>query len=209
MNKKLQPNLENGYTIIETMIAVSLFLVVIMFGTTALLNANLLHKKSADMRSIIDNLSFIMDDISRNLRVGYDYACFVNSAPSDVEPSSTVDNPKSCNSGWGVAFENSELGNQSNPSDQWFYIINNGKVYKTTAGPYSGPGSSYVQLTPDEVTINDVASEFTVIGAESKSSGDLQQPLVTIRLVGEIDLKGVITPFSLQTSVSQRIINNY
>ena len=51
---------EAGYTIIETMVAVSIFLIVIMYGMGALLNANLLHQKSQDLRSILDILSFII-----------------------------------------------------------------------------------------------------------------------------------------------------
>ena len=68
-------NLSKGYTIIETMISVSLFLVIVMAGMGALLNSNLLHQKSRDMRSIMDNLSFIMEDLSKNLRTGYNYHC--------------------------------------------------------------------------------------------------------------------------------------
>src|SRR3989344_3777788 len=94
-----------GYTIIETMISVSLFLVIIMAGMGALLNANLLHQKSQSMRSIMDNLSFVMEDMSKNLRTGYKYHCFTS---GDTIPSTTspiVSTPKSCASGWGLAFE--------------------------------------------------------------------------------------------------------
>jgi len=66
--------------------------------------------------------------------------------------------------------------------------------------------SDYVQLTPEEVSINSV-SGFTVLGAEPSTTGDTQEPLVTIRLVGTITFKNVVTPFSLQTSVSQRLID--
>src|SRR3990167_6100865 len=98
-------NKQKGYTIIETMISVSLFLVIVMTGMGALLNTNLLHQKSRDMRSIMDNLSFIMEDMSKNLRTGYNYHCFVS---GDVIPSTTssvVSTPKSCASGWAIAFE--------------------------------------------------------------------------------------------------------
>ena len=37
-----------------------------MVGMDSLLNANLVHRKSEDMRSIMDSLSFIMEDMSRN-----------------------------------------------------------------------------------------------------------------------------------------------
>ncbi len=198
-----------GYTIIETMIAISLFIVIVMAGMGALLNANLLHQKSQSMRSIMDNLSFVMEDMSKNLRTGYGYHCFVS---GDTIPSATSDTmsiPKSCASGWGIAFEyaygfpSNDGISDSKDNDQWVYYINNGKIFKSTAGPYTQ--SSFIQLTPDEVIIDPV-SGFSVLGAEPPP-GNSQQPFVTIRLVGTITFKNVITPFSLQTSVSQRLID--
>ena len=62
-----------------------------------------------------------------------------------------------------------------------------------------------MQLTPDEVVINSISS-FSVLGAEPPP-GDSQEPFVTIRLVGKITTQNVTTPFSLQTSVSQRLID--
>ncbi|OGI85720.1 hypothetical protein A3A05_03145 [Candidatus Nomurabacteria bacterium RIFCSPLOWO2_01_FULL_41_12] len=194
---------QRGYTIIETMISVSLFLIIIMAGMGALLNANLLHQKSQNMRSIMDNLSFIMEDISRNLRTGYNYHCFVS---GDVIPGTTspvVSTPKSCANGWGIAFESAN-GVSSNNDDQWIYYIDNtGKIFKSTAGPYAA--SSFIQLTPDEVVIDQISS-FAVLGAEEVAV-DSQQPFIGIRLVGKITFKNVVTPFSLQTSISQRLID--
>ena len=189
INKK-----KNGYTIIETMIAVSLFVIIVMAGMNALLNANLLHQKSQSMRSIIDNLSFIMEDMSRNLRTGYNYRCY--DTPGIIN---NVGIPKSCASGWALAFEPAN-GLPSN-NDQWVYYIDNGKIFKSIDG-----AASFIQLTPDEVFINQ-SYGFSVLGAESPAAGDKQQPFVTIKLVGNITFKNVVTPFSLQTSVSQRLID--
>src|SRR3990167_5943475 len=110
-------NCKGGYTIIETMIAISLFLVIIMAGMGALLNANLLHQKAQNMRSIIDNLSFITEDISRNLRTGYNYYCI-----SGGYTLSDVNQTKSGQSCWGIAFE-SQYGLLANLNDQWVYYI--------------------------------------------------------------------------------------
>ena len=192
-----------GYTILETMIAVSLFLVVVMAGMGALLNANLLHQKSQNMRSVMDNLSFIMEDMGRNLRTGYKYQCF-NSSQS-LTPS-TVGNPRSCADGWALVFE-SAYGSSSTFTDQWAYYLSNddangiGMIYKSTDG-----AASWIQLTPNEVDI-DQASSFSVLGAEPRTTGDRQQPFVVIKLVGKIKLRNIETPFSLQTSVSQRLID--
>lgn len=190
------------------MISVSLFIIITMAGMNALLNANLIHQKSQSMRSIVDNLNFIMDDISKNLRTGYHYHCF---AGADIIPnftSSVVSTPKSCANGWGLAFESAE-GLTNNDDDQWIYFISvDGKIYKSDQGPYGL--SSFIQLTPDEVIIDYSASSFSILGAEPPlplGAGDHQQPFVTIRLVGQVIYKGVISPFSIQTSASQRLID--
>jgi type II secretory pathway pseudopilin PulG len=188
---------ESGYTIIETMIAISLFIIIIMAGMGALLNANLLHQKSQSMRSIMDNLSFITEEISRNLRTGYNYQCFDSAHPT--LSLSTLGAPRSCANGWAIAFESAD-GNPATYTDQWvYYISNDGKIFKSIDG-----ATSFIQLTPDEIVIDPVNSSFSVLGAEPPP-GDLQQPFVTIKLVGTITFKNVVTPFSLQTSVSQRV----
>jgi Tfp pilus assembly protein PilW len=195
---------ESGYTIIETMIAVSLFIIIVMSGLGALLNANLLHQKSQNMRSIMDNLSFIMEDMGRNLRTGYHYQCFdVN---HQILSPATLGASQSCPSGWAIAFEIAN-GNPSTYADQWvYYISNDGKIFKSADG-----AQSFVQLTPDEVMINSTSSGFSVLGAEppdyTSPPGDQQQPFVILRLVGNITFKNVVTPFSLQTSVSQRLVD--
>ena len=193
--KKL--NEKRGYTIIETMIAITLFLVVVVSGTGAILNANLLSQKSRSMRSILDNLSFIMDDMSKNLRTGYNYQCF--DSTQSLLPS-TLGAPRSCASGWALAFEEAE-GNPASYADQWVYYVSGaGKLYKSTDG-----ASTFVQLSADEIVIDSI-SPFVVAGAEPPP-GDTLQPFVTIRLVGHITIKNTTTPFSIQTSVSQRLID--
>ncbi|KKS11172.1 hypothetical protein A2643_01825 [Candidatus Nomurabacteria bacterium RIFCSPHIGHO2_01_FULL_39_220] len=202
-------NCMKGYTIIETMIAVSLFLVIIMAGMGALLNANLLHNKSQNMRSIMDNLSFIMEDMSRNLRTGYNYRCYSGGAiRSDISV------PNNCDSGWGIFFEQQDgdlYNSPNNPGsgyyygDQWaYYIGNDAKIYKSS--DYAG---GFIPLTPDEVKIDPYpTSYFIVSGTDPFSAGNTEQPFVTIKLSGTITFKNIVTPFSLQTSVSQRQLDN-
>lgn len=205
---------DRGYTIIETMIAVSLFVVIVTIGTGTLLNANLLHNKSQNMRSIIDNLNFVLEDMSRYIRTGYNYHCIT--VNGDLAPPNIVQTKSGPNC-WGIAFEyqygdnTDKDGDPVDDNDQWVYFISaDGKIYKATEGPYNPLSSSvYVQLTPDEIVINTAASSFSVLGAEPEAAPYLnkQQPFVTIHLVGTITYKNVDTPFSLQTSVSQRLVD--
>lgn len=197
-------NQQQGYTILETMIAIALFLVIVVTGMGALLNANLIHQKSGNMRSILDNLNFVMEDMSRNIRTGYNYHCFTGS--DNLAVSAT---PKSCptgsGNGWGIGFEYA-YGDTTDNDDQWVYYVNSGKLWKST----NNGTTPFLQLTPDEIVLDGVASTFSVLGAEA--APNFQQPLVTIRLVGKITYKAgtpqeVISPFSIQTSVSQRLVD--
>jgi len=191
---------KGGYTLIETMIAVSLFIIIVMIGMEALLNADRLANKSQDMRSIMDNMSFVMEDMSRNLRTGTNYHC----VDGTVNGTLTSTNSYSCPKGAGISFQSAP------PVGQWVYYIGtyNGVlgIFKST----NGGGGTFIKLTPDGVAIDTTASYFTVIGAEAPNpdgSGDSQQPFIIIHLVGTMQYQNVTTPFSLQTSVSQRQID--
>ena len=178
---------ESGYTIIETMIAVSLFIIIVMAGMGALFNANLLHNKSQNMRSIIDNLSFVLEDMSKNLRVGSNYYCILGGQiPDDV-----VDTNNCPGGGAGISFKSGY------DDSQWVYYWNNDKIFRKIDDADS------IQMTPEEIDIENLS--FIVTGAESPP--DPNQPFVTIKLAGTITYKDIETPFSLQTSVSQRMID--
>lgn len=186
---------QTGYTIIETMISVSLFLVVVTSGMGALLNANVLHRKSQDMRSIMDNLSFIMDDMSRNIRTGYSYRCYPVSLGESLVPGAALDTPRDCTDGWAVVF------GVVDEADKWaYYLSSDGKIYKSIDG-----ANTFIPLTPEEVYI-EPESHFVVYGAPGIST-DTVQPYVSIYLVGKITTKNVETPFSIQTSLSQRFLD--
>ena len=189
-----------GFTLVETMVSIALFLIIVTAGMSALLNASALQQKSQDMRSIMDNLSFIMEEMSRNLRTGYDYHCFTSSEIIPSNPTPLVSTPKSCTNGWAISFENS-FGDKKVDSDQWVYKIesqDSGKtfnIYKSVDG-----GASFIQLNPSEIVLKSF-SGFSVLGAEGLLTGDQQQPFVNIRLDGTITYKNIITPFALQSSV--------
>ena len=136
--------------------------------------------------------------MSRNLRTGYNYQCFSDGQDLGF---ATLGAPRSCVSGWAVAFE-AATGNKDSYSDQWVYYILDGKIFKSIDGMVA---PIQIQLTSNEIVIDQV-SDFSILGAEPPS-GNTQQPLITIKLVGTITTKNAVTPFSLQTSVSQRLLD--
>ena len=206
-NKGASAKLTAVFTIIEMMIAIAIFLIVITIGMTSLLNATNIHKKSQNMRSIMDSLSFIMEDMSRNLRTGYDYHCIAD--PSTVTDWASLTEPLSCpnkydqyNYAGGISFKSPNPDGSFNQII-YFYFYGNGNLEKSTDG-----GKTFTRLNPEGVTFsilnNKLGTTFWVYGAEHDSG---EQPLVTIIMNGTIDSQGTSTSFSLQTSVSQRLIN--
>lgn len=219
LNKRID---SKGFTLLETLVSVSVFTIVITIGLSSLLNANLLDRKSKDLRSIIDNLSFIMEDISRNIRVGTHYNCYDSYNPWDNNAFipgvgvSGIETPRSCLGAVGggveaIAFEPSD-GIAGDPLDQWVYKLENGNIYKSEDG---GNPTGFLELNkPGEVIINDF-STFAVAGAEDpppigicNTSSDCQQPLIMIKISGYINYKGTQTPFALQNTISQRFGDN-
>ena len=189
-----------GFTIIEMMIAIAIFLVVVIFGMQSLLNASFMQKKTQSMRSLYDSLTFALDDMSKNIRVGSEYHCIKEYSDfNDITSEST----KSCDDGIGISFESS-TGTAGDGTDQWVYFISGNKLYKSTGPSYSGVDSYAIQMTPDDVVLDEQASGFSVLGAEAPADGDKQQPLVIIRLVGK--MKNDIS-FSVETAASQRLID--
>jgi len=191
-------NKHNGFTIIETLISVALFIIIVVAGTGALMNVSLIHKKSQDMRSIMDSLNYSLDDMSRNIRTGSNLNCTI--VPISVTIISNTTPPfltNSCPSGGpAVSFISSDGSSRLN----YYFSQNPGGNYSLYTA--SSVAQFPVQLSSNEVNFSS-ASGFTVIGANPPPT-DYQQPLVIIRLVGTITTNGSVTPFSIQTSVSQR-----
>lgn len=183
-----------GFTLIETMISISIFLIVIFYGISALVSVNLVGNKAQNMRSIIDGLSFIMEDMSRNLKTGFNYRCV-----TDANFSVNISEPQTCSFGRAIIFEEA-TGDELDDGDQWiFNMSSDGVIFKSIDG-----GATFMQLSPDEIVLSP-KSGFVVSGAEPAVANS-QQPIVTIRLIGYINNKNVVTPFSLQATASQRFV---
>lgn len=209
MRLQFKSQVNKGYSIVETMVAVSIFLVIVLAGMNAIFNANLVSHKSEDLRSIVDNMNFIMEEMSRNIRTGSSYHCI----DANNGGFNNLDIPASCEFGGAFAFEETN-GDPDSPKDQWVYKIESSdggltyNLYKSTDS-----GASFVQLNPSQVILHSNLGEgvsgFKVLGAESPDAipANTQQPLVVIRLIGEIRYKDKISPFSLQTTVSQRLVD--
>ncbi len=214
MNKNIS-KIENqkGFTLVEVMIAIGLFVVVMVFGIGSVLSTNTAHKKSQSQRAINDNLSFVTEDMSRNVRLGSNYRCPMDLGTifNDDEYSfqvSTIDAlGQDCavgDEGLSLSFDpmNANFDDPADTTDQMGYVIYNNAIYKTSASTFDGSVHTFIRITPPEVVIDESKSGFTVIGTESTST----QPRVIVRLSGTVNYKNITTPFDIQTTLSQRLL---
>jgi len=200
--ENLSKNKNSGFTLIEAMVSIGLFSVIMIIGITAVLSVNNTYRKSRTMRSAIDNLSFIMEDMARNIRLGYDYRCFDQFS----EISNNIEEPQDGIDCKGIVFEPYWNPVQSDDADQVGYFIDGDSIFKTTIG-FSDGATSFLPMNSIDVKINPLTSGFTIYGTSSGDPLYTEQPSVLIRINGTAQSGKNSTNFNLQTTVSQRLLD--
>ncbi len=185
-----------GFTLIEMMVAVSIFSIVMLVAIGSLVTVIDANRKAQSLQSVINNISFAIESMSRTARVGSSYYCFQgNSNPAPVD-SNGIEKPLDCvNGGTLIAFEAHD-GNPNERDDQVVYRLNGTSIERSLDG-----GSTFVSLTSSRVRIDHL--KFYVIGSDPNDS--LQSRiLVTISGTAGVSVRSE-TKFNLQTTITQRV----
>lgn len=191
---------ERGFTLIEIMVAVTIFAIVMMIGVGALLSLIQVNKRAQGINSVINNLNAAVEEMSRSIRVGTTYHCETSATPPSPSVLATV---KDCTSGKGLLFAfEPATGSLTDPNDQEVYRLNGTHLERSLQG---GQNGTWVSLTAPEVQIT--SFQFFVIGSTPQSSSDNVQPRVVISIKGTAAVPGGPTDFSIQASVTQRLID--
>lgn len=181
-----------GFTLIEVMISVLIFSIVMTVALGALLAMSQSDQRAQALKSVVDNLNFALDSMSRTIRTGYSYDCGgTHAGPHDCAPPSTA----------------AELGlvPASGSAQVYYRFDTNQSVCGTQTIPgcisRSTDGLNWYPLTSPEVIITSL--QFIVTGS---TPGDTVQPKVTILISGNVNVPGITkSAFNLQTSITQRI----
>jgi prepilin-type N-terminal cleavage/methylation domain-containing protein len=187
-NSKIK-NTARGFTLIEIMVAVSIFALVMMVSIGAVLSIVSANKKAQAVSSVITNLNFALEAMVRDLRTGYNYDC----GGADVSGTDCEDIGSS-----RIRFISTQSSTDDNPVPVE-YNLEDGSITKSVD---DGPALS---LTSEEVRIEELS--FYVIGTTKSSGGDYNQPRIIIILKGSYEGFGSLAEFHLQTMVSQRRID--
>jgi prepilin-type N-terminal cleavage/methylation domain-containing protein len=207
----LSKNFKNnhGFTIIEVMIALAIFTVIVTIGIGAVLDATSQHARTQNIRTVMDDLNFVMEDMSRNIRLGSEIRCVFpgNDVPypgyvdSTTGKILTADCPTSVPP--SVPFGSNKIILKSvDGATRITYVISqtDGVVKQIGDNPIDAKS-----ITPPEVVMDIQKSGFTVHGS---AEGDQTQPMVTIRLAGTIKFKDGDSNFSIETTVVLRALDS-
>lgn len=190
-----------AFTLIELMVAVSIFAIVMMIGVGALLTMVSVNKRAQGINSVMNNLNAAVEQMSRAIRVGSAYHC--EESPTPPSPS-VLANPEDCATEGGLLFAFEPTGGDpTNPSDQVVYRLNGTQLERSLS---AGANGTWVSLTAPEVKIT--TFKFYVTGSDTlSSSANTVQPRAIMIIRGTAELQGGPTEFTVQSSVTQRLID--
>jgi len=196
---------QRGFTLIEILVSTTIFIIVMVMAMGALLSISAASRKAEAVKTVMDNLNFALDSMTRSIRTGANYNCGSGSSP----PSSPT--PTDCTTGGGTylvfqADASAQTGCTTGGSCVVTYCLSSadGTACGNT-GPYilrEINSSGLVAITAAEVSIDKLT--FYVKGAPL---GDSIQPKTTIIISGHTQSSGTApnTTFNVQTSVTQRL----
>jgi prepilin-type N-terminal cleavage/methylation domain-containing protein len=199
MNQYHNKKHSRGFTLIEMMVATALFVVVITIGIGSIISVTRAHRVTAELRQATDTLYFVLEDITRNVRLGTVFRCQEGAQAAQDCPITTAGQAGSTT----LSFTNylaprGEVLYPNDPAYLYTYQLvydqgtGVGKLIKTTS-------EGTLDMTPPTININLVESGFSVANAGI-------YPLVTIRLLGTIHYQNTVVPFNIETSISSRTL---
>lgn len=196
-------NKKTGFTLVEIMVAVSIFAIVAVIATGALVTASDINRKAQSIKLAVDNVNFALNKMAFEIRVGGSYSCGKDGVVVSV---AYGDNGNDCPDGGNTLYFYTYRGDDC---DDYYtscattenkipvvYKLNqagNGLAYSNNGG------SSYFDITSSEVRITNL--EFKVNGAENS----ILEPRVQVTLAGVVaEGTKYETEFDLRTTVVTR-----
>lgn len=210
---------QSGFTLVEMIVSLAIFALVVTVSVGALLVLVGTNQRLQGEQSVMTNLSFALDSMSREIRTGTFYYCVSSASASSLSspfnPASNLDtvfaqSVLDCSNGnntnaryHGMAFvEGGDSITGSGSRILYFYDGDTDMVYRRVGG---GPAQAIIS---PEVHIIDF--EFFVTGSENlQSSGAAatRQPTVTLYIRASENADGTGKQFEVQSTVTQRTLD--
>lgn len=174
-----------GFSLIEILVSIAIFSVVMVAAAGALLTTIDANHKAQAIQSVMNNLNFALESMSRAIRTGDTYHC------GDSGSLAANQTPNDCASSGSSFF----AFKRSNDNKTIYYYLAGSQIFRAV------DASEALAISAPEITVENL--KFYVQGAAVSSQA---QPRVTIVIQGYAGATAKIrTPFNLQTTLSQRI----
>lgn len=183
-------NTDKGFTLVEMLIAVTLFILVAFISIGAILSIFDANNKARSSKTIVDNLNFSIEDMVRTIRFGSNYHC---------GNTGSLSNPYNCSNGdtsIAVTFYDKNLARNVIITYKW------DGTTKTIMRSYDGVEDDEGITSPETII---EYLRFYVFGAENTDS---IQPYVVAVVKGYSGNKPATqTNFFIETMMSQRTLD--
>lgn len=216
----IQRSLQSGFTLIEMIVSLAVFSVVVTISVGALLMLIATNQQLQNEQSVMTNLSFALDSMTREIRTGTNYYCdaqnnksagpngakiFQDGENLDFSPVQDCSNGNSSGRDYqGVSFvEGGESVTKiADTRLVYFYDATDGKLYRRVSGQAAQSiVSSGIYITN---------AEFFVTGStplEAGGASSLDQAAVTIFLQAKESDDPTSKTYEIQTTVTQRTLD--
>jgi prepilin-type N-terminal cleavage/methylation domain-containing protein len=186
-SKKSEVLQNQGFTLIEIMVSVSIFTIIMTVGMGSLVSIVRNYEVSQQQKKVHDGLNYALESMAREIRLGKNYAAGAVSVnePADDGTDDSLGFLTADNRGYVI------------------YYVDNGSLFVYRDGATNAVDGTYALTDDSQIIIQEV--RFTVIGTETLTNGNYQQPLVWIQIKARpqnSDRETVV-----QTLVSQRTLD--
>jgi len=194
LSKFTQKN--NGFTLVEMLVALSLFTIVVTIVAGSILVLISGNQQVVGEQSVMANMSFVMDSMTREIRTGKNYYCD-SSFVSQLAPDANQDCVAGNNSISFIEAGGSITGSNNERIAYYFDSTNKTIMRKVENNPEQS-------IVSNDIYIKD--AKFFVTGTKSLSdnSRDVNQPTVTIVITATESSVSGEKPITLQTTITQR-----
>ena len=170
-----------GFTLIELMVAISIFIIVMTISMGAIIGVFDANRKSRSLKVVLNNLDLAVESMSKEMRFGKNYHC---------GSGGTITAPQNCPSG------DTLMSFLSSDNIQVTYRLNNQSLEKQVGN------GNFIAVTAPEIVIDSLT--FYTLGA---GTGDSLHPKVIIQIKSHAGAGKTQSSFILETMVSQRTLD--
>ena len=187
--KSRKSNTSRAFTLIELMVATSIFMIIMLVAMGSLVVTTNSAKKSNALNSTMDNLGFAMESMTRSIRMGTNYYC--SSSFILGGESGTLDCPDGA-----TAISFMPAGEDFDSTHRVAYRLSG-----TTIQRCDNEDGECINIIAPNIIIDPETFRFFVRGSEADND---TQASVYVTIKGTITIRDEPLSFAIQTMISQR-----